>query len=89
MLGGGNEAGVETIGLDFLELSLGPVVSGHLGEANSQVRMSGVGILRGSIEHNIVILKKDVADVPSIGGLLLLIVVHDSEVALVVTVPKG
>ena len=51
--------------------------------------MSGVGVLRGSIEYNIIILKKDVADVPGVVRLLLLIVIHDSEVALVVTVPKG
>ena len=37
LLGGGDEARVETIGLDFLELTFGPIVSGHLGEANSQV----------------------------------------------------
>ena len=66
MLGGWDEAGVETIGLDFLELTFGPIVSGHLGEANSQVRMSGVGVLRGSIKDNVIILKKDVADVPGV-----------------------
>lgn len=45
--------------------------------------VSSIAILRGSIEDNIVVLEEDVSDVPGVVGLLLLVVVHDGQVALV------
>ena len=71
-----------------IELSLSIIELCHLRETNPELVVSCINILRGSIKDNIVVLEKNVSDVPGVFILVYLVVVHDSQVARVFGIIK-